>query len=64
MAGAIIVMILEVSLGPVIVYFIYRITFTIQTYAVSLAAKTRDLRKEKKRLVDWPLYMYAHLTSL
>ena len=44
-----VILILIIAVAPVIMFLIYRMTKTIQNYALSLSVKTRELRREKKK---------------
>jgi len=43
------ILVVILALSPVIFLVIYRMTLTIQNYALGLSKKTKELRREKKR---------------
>jgi len=49
LAAAAVVLVVVVTLSPVVFLVIYRMTLTIQNYALGLSKKTKELRREKKR---------------
>ena len=54
-AGAAVILVLVLVLAPVIFFLIHRMTLTIQNYALGLAAKTKELRREKKTVGHAPV---------
>jgi len=49
LAASSVILIAVVTLSPVVFVLIYRMTLTIQNYALGLSKKTKELRREKKR---------------
>ena len=49
LAAAAVILVIVVILSPVVFLVIYRMTLTIQNYALGLSKKTKELRREKKR---------------
>lgn len=45
----VVILFVVLALSPVIFLLIYRMTLTIQNYALGLSKKTKELRREKKR---------------
>jgi len=49
LAAAAVIVVIILTLSPVVFVLIYRMTHTIQNYALGLSKKTKELRREKKR---------------
>ena len=49
LSAAAIILIFILALSPIVFLLVYRMTLTIQNYALGLSKKTKELRREKKR---------------
>jgi Heme NO binding associated len=47
--SSIVILVIVFVLAPIVFLLIYRMTLTIQNYALGLSEKTKELRREKKR---------------